>query len=89
MSFLIEKFVFRPGCCDVIPGVDDQTDVIGPCHYCGVRQAVTVKSAALEKFRSGGFAQNCFPDLPAAQREFLISGICGTCWDEMFPEEEE
>lgn len=86
---LIEKFVFRPGCCDVIPSADGETDVIGPCCDCGTRQEVTVLSAALENFRAGGFAQDCFPELPAEKREFLISGICGECWDKMFHEEGE
>jgi hypothetical protein len=63
--------------------------VDGPCYECKKPQAVTVPAAAFIKFGQGGFAQDCFPALPAEQREFLISGICGKCWDELFPEEDE
>ena len=33
--------------------------------------------------------QECFPYLGAAEREFLMSGICGQCWNEMFGDDEE
>jgi hypothetical protein len=48
-----------------------------------------VESSALKEFKSGSFASACFPSLSADQREFLISGICGKCWDELFKESEE
>ena len=46
----------------------------------------------LEKFvawQQGELIQNALPELDADQRELLISGTCPTCWDEMFPSEEE
>lgn len=89
MSFLIEKYAFRPGVCEVTQADDTYVDVTGPCYACTEPQTVQVKIADLARFRNGGFAQDCFPHLPAAEREFLISGICGKCWDEMFPDAEE
>lgn len=92
MSFLIEKYAFRQGCCTVQYTHPDDTQlatVRGPCYQCGQPQEVTVPADALLRFRNGEFAQDCFRTLPAAEREFLISGICGTCWDEMFSEPEE
>lgn len=92
MSFLIEKYAFRDGCCtlDVASLAPEfKVAVRGPCYQCGKPQEVIVDDAALRKFRAGGFAQDCFPALPPAEREFLISGICGACWDEMFYEEDE
>jgi hypothetical protein len=89
MSFLVEKYVFRPGICEVVQADDTNATVTGPCYSCGQPQTVTVSIEALARFRDGGFAQDVFPKLPAEQREFLISGICGTCWDEMFPDAEE
>jgi len=32
--------------------------------------------------------QNALPQLNADQRELLISGICGSCFDALFKEEE-
>lgn len=89
MSFLIEKYAFRDNICSVVNADATQADVSGPCYACGEKQTVRAKIHDLARFRDGGFAQDCFPYLPAAEREFLISGICGKCWDEMFPAEEE
>ncbi len=90
----IKKYAFRDGCCTTTL-VDAETTrntlrVDGPCIYCQSPQSVTVPAADLIKFGQGGFAQDCFPALAAEQREFLISGICGKCWDQMFlPDDEE
>lgn len=84
MSFLIEKYAFRPGVCDTTHADDTNATITGPCYSCGQPQTVTVPIESLARFRRGEFAQDVFPTLPAEQREFLISGICGTCWDEMF-----
>ena len=89
MSFLIEKYAFRDGCCAVTQADDTNATLTGPCYSCRQPQTVTVPIEALARFRSGAFAQDVFPTLPAEQREFLISGICGKCWDEMFPDAEE
>jgi len=91
MSFLVEKYAFRPGCCDVTQADNTHADISGPCYSCSKRQTVRITLNDLGRFRRGEYAQDCFPYLSAADREFLISGICGTCWDEMFanPEEDE
>jgi hypothetical protein len=36
----------------------------------------------LKKHAAGGLIQDCFPDLSAPQREFLITGITPEEWDE-------
>jgi hypothetical protein len=87
---LMTKYAFRN--CEITPCTTNPTSqavVRGQCAYCGKPQEVSVWPDDLQKFRDGNYAQNCFPYLTAEQREFLISGICGTCWDNMFPEEEE
>lgn len=86
---LIEKYPFRGGCTVTADG--DMSVIAGPCHFCKQPQEVRAKTADLDKFRAGGFAQNCFPYLKPPEREFLISGICDACWNDMFPpiEEEE
>jgi hypothetical protein len=89
VSFLIEKYAFRDGCCDVAQADADNVVVEGPCYSCQEKQQVTVKQADLSRFQAGEFAQNCFPYLSAPAREFLISGICDECWNDMFPPEDE
>lgn len=94
MSFLIEKYAFRDKCCSRTWGDDGKRQTMrfdGPCVECGKPQSVRVDAEAAIRFRDGGFAQDCFPGLSADEREFLISGICGECWDKMFggPEEDE
>ena len=34
------------------------------------------------------FVQDAFPQLTPAQREQLVTGICPTCWDTLFAEED-
>lgn len=92
MSFLADKYVFRDNCCSVqythLGGTELAT-VSGPCYSCGQNQEVIVPADALRRFKAGELAQNCFPLTPSDQREFLISGICSKCWDEMFAEFED
>lgn len=35
------------------------------------------------------YIQDIFPYLTPAERELLISGICGECWEKLFPPEPE
>jgi hypothetical protein len=84
---LIEKYAFRGDCEFERDG--DRTTVTGPCYGCKETQTVRVGTKDLSDFRAGKFAQDCFSYLSPAEREFLISGICDRCWDEMFPPENE
>lgn len=86
---LIENYALRGKCCSVRAVDDVNSDVTGPCYSCKKPQKVQIKTTDLTRFRGGTFAQDCFPYLSAADREFLISGICGKCWDNMFPANEE
>lgn len=57
---------------------------------CGFVTKADVESSDVFQWRQGAMAQNAFPYLSITQREALfISGICGFCWDDMFPEEDE
>jgi hypothetical protein len=89
MGFLIEKYAFRQGCCVAVAAPDDKVIVRGPCYSCKKPQEVIVNGADLIRFRDNEFAQDCFPYLSADKREFMISGICNACWNEMFEEEDE
>lgn len=86
---LIEKYAFRGDCAATPDPNAAHTTVRGPCCFCRAPQAVTVETPDLAKFRAGNFAQDCFPYLNADQREFLISGICGPCWNDCFSEDDD
>lgn len=65
------------------------TTITTVCPMCGKVTLVIVNSNDLLTWKNGGLAYDCFPYLSAEEREALISGICPTCWDSVFPEEEE
>jgi len=84
---LIEKYAFRKDCCTSTFGDDGKRQTLrfdGPCVYCRKPQSVRVDAEAAIKFGEGAYAQDVFPELSAAEREFLISGICDACWDKIF-----
>ena len=40
-------------------------------------------------YKDGALIQIAFPDLTADQREFILTGITGAEWDELFKETED
>lgn len=59
------------------------------CPICGKTTPVQIRRMAdYNAWRNGKCAQDAFPYLSADEREMLISGICPTCWDNMFGKEE-
>jgi len=52
---------------------------------------IDITSEQLFDFISGrsGLAQEAFPDLSADEREFIISGIHPTEWEQLFGKEDE
>jgi len=62
------------------------------CPICGQKNIVFVELEDYYKWTSGaGLVQEIFPYLFADERELLVSGICGSCWDTYInvPEKEE
>lgn len=59
------------------------------CPFCGKAHTVQVHGKDYRAWQEGKHAQDAFPYLSANEREMLISGICPTCWDNMFPPEED
>lgn len=55
-----------------------------PCTSCGKDQSLAVQDSGLFKYNHGATVQGAFPELSAAQRELLISGLCGKCWNDLF-----
>lgn len=55
-----------------------------PCVLCGVTNSIECSKDGYRKWQGGALVQDAFPELDASQRELLISGVCPTCWDNMF-----
>ena len=66
-----------------------KTIVAVDCVQCKETQHITVGTADLTNWESGELIQNAMPYLTAGQREILISGVCETCFDNMFGGEED
>ena len=59
------------------------------CPHCGKTTYLDVTFEGYLAYMMGDPICECFPELSADDREMLISGVCPTCWDEMFPPEED
>ena len=58
------------------------------CIQCGHPQHIEARTADLDAWIGGELIQVAMPYLTADEREILISGVCGTCFDNMFGGEE-
>jgi hypothetical protein len=62
----------------------------GQCVFCNKNVCVTVEAQEYFNWTQlGKHVQDAFPTLSENDREFLISRICGTCFDGMFENAEE
>ena len=60
-----------------------------PCRLCNEVADLTVNIEGFVAWQGGKLIQEALPELDSDQRELLISGTCPTCWDKMFPSDEE
>jgi hypothetical protein len=58
-----------------------------PCPTCNETKTVSISSSELFAYHQGAYAQDVLSDYDADVRERFITGICGTCWDEMFSDD--
>lgn len=58
--------------------------VIVTCSECGTTETYMLPLRNTIAWRSGMLIQDAFPDMPAEDREFLISGLCPKCWNKLF-----
>ena len=56
------------------------------CRHCGEEHTMEVSQEGFQKWNEGELIQNALSELSADEREILISGICGKCYDTMFGE---
>lgn len=55
------------------------------CKYCGIVYTVYVDPVDFAQWTfGGGFIQDLMPYLSAGERELLITGTCGSCFDRIF-----
>ena len=60
------------------------------CRMCNKDYALKVKTEDHTDYVSNGkLIQLAFPYLSAGERELIISGICDTCFTDMFKDDEE
>ena len=57
----------------------------GRCHACQRIASVEVNTMGHCRRMAGKPVQECFPELPISQREFLISNLCEECQEKFFP----
>ena len=58
-----------------------------PCCVCGEYEVWSLDRDAVARWQEGENIQHAFPDMPAQDREVLITGTHPACWDKLFPEE--
>lgn len=59
------------------------------CQCCGNVYSIMYNRQDMVEWMCGqGFIQDLMGYLSDAERELLISGTCGSCFDQMFPKEE-
>jgi hypothetical protein len=63
--------------------------VITKCRFCKKLYDFEVNKDDFKKWQDGELIHKAMPKLTTSQRELLISQTCDSCWDEIFPEEEE
>ena len=64
--------------------MDEVTNLTETCQKCGGIETFLVETEDLHAWKEGAYIQDVLGYLTADQRELLISGICGPCFDGMF-----
>lgn len=60
-------------------------EIYTKCPRCGSEKTFMVSDEQYELWKSGkSYIQDILPELSATDRERLITGICGKCWNEIF-----
>lgn len=54
-----------------------------PCDWCKATTEMEVPDEGFLLYQAGELLQVAFPTLTAIERELLLTGTHGPCWDEM------
>ena len=63
---------------------EGQTCLTKTCNMCHTQHEIWVEDDDYKAWENGKMCQDAFPYLDAGQREILISGTCGRCFDLLF-----
>lgn len=66
--------------------MSDKAIIIKDCERCGTVHELVVQKSDIRRVVDGMHIQEAMPYLTSNQRELMISGICGDCFDEIFKE---
>ena len=66
-----------------------QTRFVKSCWICGTEHEVFVDTNDFIDWQEGKYVQQVWPNLTADDREVMISGTCGPCFDKMFGDDGE
>ena len=64
----------------------DWTKIKFQCRVCGAPATLKVGGEDYARWQWGQVAQDAFPYLTPAEREWFISETCESCWDKMWEE---
>jgi len=59
------------------------------CRMCGETTEIHLNKKDFDMWKKGKPIQDALHYLSADQRELLLSGTCGTCFDKLFPPESD
>ena len=62
----------------------DKTDFTVLCNRCSETHVLQINATDVESWQNGRLIQDAMPYLSADERELLISGMCGVCFDRLF-----
>ena len=57
------------------------------CILCSEEVTITTTEEGMTQWYNGEFIQDAMPELTPDEREIMISGICGLCFDKEFTDE--
>ena len=69
--------------------VKEKQPMWATCRACRDNQQIHVFPDDVADWQNGKLIQDAMPYLSADERELIISGTCGKCFDEMFGECDE
>jgi hypothetical protein len=58
------------------------------CSECHQQKPIHCTAEQFAAFEAGELIQRAMPNVSEDERELLISGICGSCFDKLFKDEE-
>lgn len=69
-----------------MPDTQEATEQILICKNCTARIVLKFNASDYRRWKEGALIQRVMPYLTPDEREILITGVCGKCFDEMFSE---